>query len=714
MPKKIAVLGGGPASMTAVYYILDAYDWDPEAVEITVYQMGWRLGGKCASGRNMEHHARVEEHGIHFWFGCYHNAFRWILDCYPRMKEATGYHPYTWDEAVIPAPSYVGYTKITDGWDEWKIQPHAWDIPPDQAMNHSGQIEDFTAYIGDYVLKALDMLDASIHKHEKNVKEAEINIHGFHVNVDKLRKRIARIRDQFETLRADHQFDKDHPLVKALVRDLTGLLRFNGNMFYDYLEHHESVRRIFVLVDLMFTVLNGLIRDDVLHSGFEVINDIDFLHWLRKHGASDVTLENTLIRSYYDGAFAFRNGDKNRPDSEAGTTLMGIVFSLFTNDESMFFKFRGSMGEVVFTPFYLLLKSFGVQFKFFHRVDELKLNEGKTQIEEVLIGKQVNCTSEDGSYDPLVDINGIKCWPSEPKYDLLAEGDRLQQMQSEGKNVNLESFWTEWEDVEQINLKKGRDFDELIFGIPIASVPYLCTELIEANSRWQDMVSHMETVATQAVQIWIDRSARELGWNYPKSTIYTTFEEPLDTWCANPELVPLEQWPEELGTEDVFFFVGSLPDPAQVPPPSFAEYPSIMREKVHEQFIKYLVDEVTVPFPSVRPSDDSDEWFHWSLLIDPEHRRGMDRLNGQYFRANVDPSERYVLSVVNSSKYRLKTDQTGFENLYITGDWIETPLNSGCFEAAVMAGLETARAVTGRDISILGEFAFQKHPSSDE
>src|SRR5262249_20420507 len=42
---------------------------------ITIYQQGWRLGGKGASGRNQEHGDRIEEHGLHLLFGFYENAF---------------------------------------------------------------------------------------------------------------------------------------------------------------------------------------------------------------------------------------------------------------------------------------------------------------------------------------------------------------------------------------------------------------------------------------------------------------------------------------------------------------------------------------------------------------------------------------------------------------------------------------------------------------
>ena len=47
--KKIAVLGGGVGSMTAAFEITESPGWE-EKYDITVYQLGWRLGGKGAKG----------------------------------------------------------------------------------------------------------------------------------------------------------------------------------------------------------------------------------------------------------------------------------------------------------------------------------------------------------------------------------------------------------------------------------------------------------------------------------------------------------------------------------------------------------------------------------------------------------------------------------------------------------------------------------------
>jgi uncharacterized protein with NAD-binding domain and iron-sulfur cluster len=71
-----------------------------------------------------------------------------------------------------------------------------------------------------------------------------------------------------------------------------------------------------------------------------------------------------------------------------------------------------------------------------------------------------------------------------------------------------------------------------------------------------------------------------------------------------------------------------------------------------------------------------------------------------FFRANVEPSERYVLSRKGTSRYRLAPGGSGFENLYLAGDWTDSGFNAGCVEAAVISGLLAARAITGWDIPI--------------
>lgn len=104
--EKVVVLGGGLSSLVTVYEITSQPDWQKK-YDITVYQLGWRLGGKCASGRNQEVHNRIEEHGLHIWFGFYDHAFQLIQKCYQEIGRPLTHPLATWQEAFKPSYNFV-------------------------------------------------------------------------------------------------------------------------------------------------------------------------------------------------------------------------------------------------------------------------------------------------------------------------------------------------------------------------------------------------------------------------------------------------------------------------------------------------------------------------------------------------------------------------------------------------------------------------------
>lgn len=53
--------------------------------DITIYQMGWRCGGKATSG--VGKNERIEEVGVHIFQGWYHNAFRMVKEIYHEINE---------------------------------------------------------------------------------------------------------------------------------------------------------------------------------------------------------------------------------------------------------------------------------------------------------------------------------------------------------------------------------------------------------------------------------------------------------------------------------------------------------------------------------------------------------------------------------------------------------------------------------------------------
>src|SRR6266849_1042521 len=114
--QKIAILGGGVSAITAAFELTDQPGWE-EKYDITIYQLGWRLGGKCASGRNSQANDRIEEHGLHVWGGFYENAFSMMRRCYPHLGRSPDAPLATWRDAFKPH-NFVALEENVNG--EWK------------------------------------------------------------------------------------------------------------------------------------------------------------------------------------------------------------------------------------------------------------------------------------------------------------------------------------------------------------------------------------------------------------------------------------------------------------------------------------------------------------------------------------------------------------------------------------------------------------------
>lgn len=54
-----------------------------------------------------------------------------------------------------------------------------------------------------------------------------------------------------------------------------------------------------------------------------------------------------------------------------------------------------------------------------------------------------------------------------------------------------------------------------------------------------------------------------------------------------------------------------------------------------------------------------------------------ERMSQQFVRANIEPTELYVLAFKGSAQYRLHAWESGLSNLTLVGDWIYTGINCG-------------------------------------
>ncbi len=121
--QKIAILGGGVGAMTAAYALTESPGWK-DKYEITVYQLGWRLGGKGASGRDAANGQRILEHGLHIWFGFYHNAFGMMQKAYKEcldLKLSPGSPFSSWTDAFKGQNELTAMEWVDNEWKRWDM-----------------------------------------------------------------------------------------------------------------------------------------------------------------------------------------------------------------------------------------------------------------------------------------------------------------------------------------------------------------------------------------------------------------------------------------------------------------------------------------------------------------------------------------------------------------------------------------------------------------
>jgi len=729
-PEKIAVLGGGTSALTAVYEITNKANWK-EDYDITIYQLGWRLGGKGASGRNRKTANRIEEHGLHLWFGFYDNAFDMIQRVYKDNARPLTHPLATWEEAFKPYDFVVLEEHVGDKYFHWPLNfPRNADLPgkiaPPPTMWE--YIEDVLKFVAKFAGEMFVTSRGNIAKHEHRegclfpIIGLVERITGFNFGVpgDKEHETYFQgLEHWWEAVKEDVEvvgLDVGGRLIYTALKlvssshhhhgtlhhnDLLTLLERILKWLWEKIEHkieeNTIARRLWIMVDFFFANVSGMIADGVITEGFDVINHYDYRQWLEKNGATEITLNSAAVQGVYGLVF----GGYRFFTFEAGTALRGAMRMFLTYRGSIYYRMQAGMGDTIYGPMYEVLKKRGVKFKFFHKVRNLKLSDDKSIIEQIEIGRQVTLADPSKEYGPLFDVKNLPCWPSTPLYEQIVESEREELIRDK---INLESAWTPWKDREIITLQQGRDFDTVILGISIGALPFIAKELIDHSQPWKDMIKNVTAAQTQAFQLWFKPDRAGLGWPYwmNELPLSGTYQEPFDTWADMSDLIIRESWPDEHFPNNIAYVCGPVQQKTFKYDFSNHKYPEEEIEKVKKRVMNYMQHLSHHLWPNTS-SDTDPSQFNWELLIDLNNGSGTERFDAQFFRINIDPSELYVLSETDSTKFRLKTDESGFDNLLITGDWIFNGFNAGCIEASVMSGKQTARALLGEPLDIPGE-----------
>jgi len=716
---RIVILGGGVGAVTAATALAKP-GWRSRFQSITLYQQGWRLGGKGASGR--DEHLRIEEHGLHIWFGFYENAFRMMHECHEELDRLARRGVKRWPlafENVQDSFSPCSEISLTDydgcAWKLWTADffEQTGDRPWLKRDPGVPGPDDYSVlfYAGRCLHLAAD-LAWSLLRSEHGVELAAApppgiarERPGLDAAVDALRASQggnvqAMLRaggHLLDALVADAvHTDAALDLLDLVIEGLQVAIDFMRDRYGRLVRGDDGLRRAWYVADVMIAIVRGLIEDDVIAAGsFDVVNDVDFCDWLLTHGAHRDSVQCALVRTVvYDLAFAYRGGDPARPSAEAGTALRGLLRTFFSYRGALMWKMNAGMGDVVFAPLYELLVKRGVEVRFFHRVEAVRARGN--QVEEIEIDVQADVpagTPPELYLRPRLDHPGSDedrdLWPNDPT-GLLRECGALADPPVPAAVYESWYAGREAARVSTTVIRRGaheNGFDLVVFGFPISCVPHLAPDLPAISARWKAAVETIETVPTQAVQLWLNKPAPQFA-DVPPGIVAGGFVEPFDTWADMHHLVPQEH---VRGSVTIAYFCNVLADSLAPARGEADEWIDGQLEQVRFNAARFLHRDVASLWP--RGCNPLTRELYWDRLVAPADVTGAARLEYQFVRANIEPSERYVLSVPGSSACRIAPGDTGFANLFAAGDWTSCTINAGCVEAAVISGLEAANGV---------------------
>ena len=561
--RKIVILGGGVGAMTAAFGLTNYPGWQ-DHYEVSLYSLGWRLGGKGASGRNKDVAQRIEEHGLHVWMGHYENAFRVMRQAYRELGRPKDAPLATVEEAFKKQSLINLFERSATGWVNWDF-PFATNSQ-EPGTGTEDDLPTLVTYLERGLQALLDLLNQAPGQGSRRRRlrpdslparvEGVLRALGLSIFPRAGVPGIGRTLQLAQLLAARlprFPGEQDPGQIEALVWLVEEVLARLSSRFTRSLEN-SAVRKIWAVLELGLVVARGVLKDGVLRTGFNAIDGEDFRAWLKRHGASDYTVyRSPLVKGMYQLLFAYIQGDPHRQQLAAGVATRFMVRMALNYKGAVFYKMRAGMGDVVFTPLYEVLKRRGVQFHFFHKVNQLRVHALTRNVDRVEMTQQVELKDPVAGYQPLVDVLGLPCWPDRPQ---LRSDRGWPGAGGVGDQPGV--IWARpWKGERPVTLERGRDYDVLVMGISLGAFPHLAAG-VDCEQRAVAADGRGAPDEPDAGRCRCGCRSRSRSWAGGQDpTVMTGYAEPLNTYADMAQVIPRETWPP--GTvKDIAYFTAPL------------------------------------------------------------------------------------------------------------------------------------------------------------
>ena len=239
---------------------------------------------------------------------------------------------------------------------------------------------------------------------------------------------------------------------------------------------------------------------------FRNINDLDFREWIAatrrrsRGGRLDVRARSLRAR------VRLRRGRPGPPRLRGRSwACSSPTRRSSTTRGRIFWKMTAGMGDVVFAPLHQALGQRGVRIEYFHRVDELRLSDDHRSIDSVSIPCQVCLAPGRDQYDPLVRVDGLPCFPRHPRSISSTAPTESWTTTSSRTGARGRTPRTRV-------LRRGVDFDDVVFAIPPGMARVVCRELIADSPRLAgDGRAGSGPSRPRPLQLWLRADEPTLG-----------------------------------------------------------------------------------------------------------------------------------------------------------------------------------------------------------
>ena len=751
--KKIAILGGGPAGIAAAFELTRDAE-SRSRFEVTVYQVGWRLGGKCASGRNPDLGYRIEEHGLHVLGGCYDATFRLLRQCYQEWSPPAGSHKWKMSEAFCEQRHVTLMEKQSGGtflpWEvEFDRRP---GVPGDEISDPGlwGLLKEALFFLDRYNIQAIQRLGPSLL--QRNLEAAAGEFHGefgdlLNVSVQSYPAPESTNSSGFSAQphgpgESGHEPVPERAVSMQKWQNALGLsaalawemakreARQGTTLSSDHDEENfgkiELEARLFInhALQTYKTNFDATVPPLLTLSLEKTVSgqkSFDSSHWpyIADIGAAiGIGFVSDIIPfggfDHVD-ALDFRewlmmNGASHKTVHSAVVNPgYDYAFAYEDGDTTDPRKARLSAGVAVNAFLRLLL---GYKGALFYQMQASMAELVFTPLYDVLRDRGVqfnffhrvdalNVGQDNGGlFIESVDI-GLQALPNGSEYDPLIEAPI---------KGNIYRCWPSQPKTRE--LQNGAALNTYI-GTP----DYIPLDNSDSRSKWPDARRVTLRAGDQYDEIVLAIPVAELARICPQliesSPEWLQMVAKVKTVATTSMQLWFSKTTSQLGWR------GKIPTIMT----SFAQPLSTWADMTHLSKVECVPATHSIAY-FCGPFDQRDAVSQqqepgaaagdWTLQLtnniwpkekssgvgapDSGFGTGLpDLVWPPHLRTNTNRSDQYVLSLPGSTRYRLRPDESGFANLYLAGDWTRSAFNIGCVEDAVRSGLEAGIALKSPD-----------------